>query len=178
MASPTLAEPGSVFLVGFMGAGKSTVGGALARAIGLGFADTDEIVERALGRSIARVLTESGEAFFRDAERRAIDALDVGRPLVVACGGGAFSDPATRRRLARNGHTVWLDVPLDVVRARLAQDGAVRPLWNADDPVGQRILFERRRAVYALARIRIDGAAGPPEVVARRIRERLREVPC
>ena len=168
----------SVFLVGFMGAGKSTVGAVLARDLGLEFTDTDDVVSLALGRSIAGLFAESREADFRDAERRTLAALAAGGPRVVACGGGAFDDARTRRALALAGRSVWLDVPLDVLRKRLARIPADRPLWLADDPVGQRVLFERRRALYALAQLRVDGAVGPPEVVAGVVRERLRELPC
>jgi shikimate kinase len=97
--------------------------------------------------------------------------------LVVACGGGLFACPEARREIAARGSSVWLDVPLDLVRSRLAGAVQPRPMWPADDPVGQRALFERRRATYWLARVRID-ARGSPEAVARRIRDRLRQVPC
>ena len=170
--------PRSIFLVGFMGAGKSSAGAALARELGLAFEDTDELVESAEGRSIERIFAESGETYFRGAEWDALSRLDTAPGLVVACGGGLFSAQATRRWLAARGRTVWLDVPLAIVRARLARDHARRPPWRADDPVGQRALFERRRATYALAAVRVDGAVGSPDEVARRIRDRLREVPC
>lgn len=168
----------SVFLVGFMAAGKSSVGARLADGLGLEFADTDELVERAHGRSIARIFAESGEAHFRDAEWEVLRRLDPSRGLVVACGGGLFSSHEARRWLAARGRTVWIDVEIEVVRARLGRDRSIRPAWPADDPVGQRALFERRRATYALAALRVEGSSGSPDQVARRIRERLDEVPC
>ena len=168
----------SIFLVGFMGAGKSSAGAALARELDRAFVDTDELVERAERRSVERIFLESGEEYFRAAEWDALSALDTGPGLVVACGGGLFSNHATRRWIAARGWTVWIDVPLTIVRARLAGDGARRPVWLADDPVGQRVLFEKRRATYALAAVRVDGSSGSPEEVARRIRDGLPELPC
>jgi shikimate kinase len=166
-----------VFLVGFMGAGKSSVGVVLARELGLAFADTDELVRAAAGRPIDRIFAESGEPRFREIEREALARLDTDRGLVVACGGGLFACAEARRWLASRGRSVWLDVPLELIRERLERGGTPRPVWPADDPVGQRALFERRRATYWLAGMRID-ARGSPEAVARRIRDRLRQVPC
>jgi shikimate kinase len=160
-----------------MAAGKSSVGARLAQDLGWEFADTDELVVRDDGRPIARIFAESGEERFRAAERAALRRIE-GERVVVACGGGLFSCHATRRWLASRGRTVWIDVALDVVRSRLRRDGSPRPLWPADDPVGQRALFERRRATYALAALRVDGSGGSPADVARRIDRRLREVPC
>lgn len=167
-----------MYLVGFMGAGKSSVGARLARELGFHFADTDELVERAEGRPIERIFAESGEAHFRAAEWNALQRIDPERPTVVACGGGLYSSPEARRWLAAHGRTVWIDVEIGVVRARLGRAGALRPAWPADDPVGQRALFERRRATYALAEVRVEGSAGTPDEVVQRIRERLGEVLC
>ena len=166
-----------MFLVGFMGAGKSTVGAVLARELGLEFADTDALVCAADGRSIDRIFAESGEPRFREIEREVLARVDTDHGQVVACGGGLFSCAETRRWLASRGLSVWLDVPLDLVRSRLARESAPRPIWPADDPVGQRALCERRRATYWLAGMRVD-ARGSPEAVALRIRDRLRQVPC
>ena len=101
-------------------------------------------------------------------------SLEARTGAVVATGGGAFTEAATRRWLASIGHTVWLDVPLDVARRRVG-DGAGRPLWPANDPVALRALFERRQAVYALAGLRVDASCDDPAVVVDRILDRLPE---
>lgn len=163
-----------IFLVGFMGSGKTVVGRLLARELEREFVDTDERVQRTAGRSIDEIFRQFGEAHFRSLEREVLRSLDPGAGAVVATGGGAFADAATRRWLSSSGHTVWLDVSLEVARRRVG-DGAGRPLWPANDPIALRALFERRRAIYALAGLRVDAACDEPEVVVQRILDRLQK---
>ena len=160
-----------VFLVGFMGSGKSACGAALAAQLGREFVDTDAVVEARAGRSIERIFRSGDEASFRNLEREAVEALARRRNVVVATGGGAFLEAATRRLTHRRGTTVWLDVSLGEVRRRIGPGGS-RPLWPAD-PLEQRILFERRRAVYALCSIRVAGSPGDADAVARRVSLRI-----
>ena len=155
-----------VFLVGFMGAGKSAVGRALAARLSRKFVDLDDEVERAEGRAIARLFAECGEERFREAEERALAALGDARGLVVATGGGAFTRAAARRRMLSLGTTVWLDVPLEVACARVGT-GRDRPAWISTDPAALRALYDRRRAVYALANVRIDAARSSADDLAR-----------
>ena len=161
-----------VFLIGFMGSGKSTVGRELASALSWDFTDTDDRVEQHEGRSIERIFHDSGEAAFRRAEWEALQTLD-GRPrCVVATGGGLFLAARRRRWLRERGATVWLDVPLEACRRRVA-GGPARPLWDPDaDPLAFRALFERRRAAYALAGLRVSGS-GPAEEAVRGVLEGL-----
>jgi len=154
-----------VFLIGFMGSGKSAVGQALAGRLGWSFVDTDEQVEQRAGRSIAEIFANSGESAFRELEWQVLCEVGERMRCVVATGGGLFLRAAARRRMGSRGRTVWLDCPLAVVQARVGA-GVGRPLWDATDPLAQRALFERRRAVYALARYRVDASVGPPEAVA------------
>jgi shikimate kinase len=165
-----------VFLTGFMASGKSTVGELLARSLGRQFLDTDTLVEGREGRSIERIFEDSGEDRFRELEGETLRSLGRRRGVVVATGGGLFLSYELRRWMIARGRTVWLDLPLETVRRRLTEAGAgepVRPLWAADDPLAQRAVYERRRAVYALAEIRVEAVSGSPAEVARRIRERL-----
>lgn len=163
-----------VFLVGFMGSGKSTVAARLAAALGWACEETDEAVERAAGRSIERVFREQGEARFRRLEGRALAAAAGRRRCVVATGGGAFCDAANRRLLKRSGRTVWLDVPLEVCATRVGP-GRGRPLWDSADPVAFRAFFERRRAAYALAELRVASpeSDADPERTVRHLLARL-----
>ena len=152
-----------VFLVGFMGAGKSAVGRALAERAGLAFTDTDAEVERTAGMPIEEIFQRFGEGAFREAEQAALRALETGPPAVVATGGGLFLGVENRRLVRRLGRSVWLDVPLELAAARVA-GGPRRPLWS-EDRLSLRVLFERRRAAYALADAHVDASqGGPPEI--------------
>lgn len=157
----------NVYLIGFMGCGKTEVGRRLAATIGWQFEDTDEIVESVEGRAIERIFAESGEERFREVERRVLEGLSARDRLVVATGGGLFLHPSVRRRMLRTGVVVWLDASLESIRERLGS-GEGRPLWSREQPTAMRALFERRRAAYALADVRIDAStAGPAELAAR-----------
>lgn len=161
-------EPRVLFLVGFMGCGKTTVGRLVAQRLGLRFADTDALVEAAEGRSIERIFQESGEGWFREAEWRALQSVTGDERTVVATGGGLFLGLAQRRHMRAAGVTMWLDAPLPVVRERL-RAGAARPLWGATDAIAQRGFFEKRRAIYALADVRIEAGSAAADAVAARV---------
>ncbi len=162
-----------VFLVGFMGSGKSAVSRELAELLSWDFADTDDLVVAHEGRSIERIFRDSGEGGFREAEWLELQALAGRKRLVVATGGGLFLGVVQRRLMKQEGRTVWLDVPYEVARVRVGGSGG-RPLWRPEEgEEALRAFFEKRRAAYALADLRVDGAAGTPSEVARRVRARL-----
>jgi shikimate kinase len=164
-----------IFLIGFMGCGKSAVGERLADRLDRRFLDTDRLIEQREGRSIEALFAESGEGHFRAVEWRVLQNLKNERGTVVATGGGAFLGWRQRNWLKAKGITVWIDLPLEVARARLGE-GEGRPLWAPEDPLAFRALFEKRRAVYALAEVRVDAARGGIDEVARRIRDRLARI--
>jgi shikimate kinase len=155
-----------LFLVGFMGSGKTTVGRCLAAHLGWRFEDTDALVEAREERTVEAIFRESGEGRFREVEWAALQDLAAMPRMVVATGGGLFLGVVPRAFLKRHGVTVWLDAPLETIRERLRPAGPPRPLWGGDDPVAQRAFFEKRRAAYALADVRVDAAGGAPEQVA------------
>jgi len=157
-----------IFLVGFMGAGKSAAGRVLATRLGWDFADTDALVEDAAGISIEEIFQTVGEGKFRDLEWGALQSLAGRRDLVVATGGGLFLGVVQRAFLKAHGHTVWLDASLASIRRRLGE-GPGRPLWSAHDPVALRAFFDKRRAAYALADRRVDPEGLDPGAVAERI---------
>jgi len=158
-----------------MGSGKSEVGRRVAAHLGWAFEDTDRAVERERGRSVERIFREAGEERFREAERAVLRGLSGRVAVVVATGGGLFLDRSARILMRQGGATVWLDADLDTVRSRLGS-GTGRPLWNAADPIAVRELYERRRAVYALCRFRVDASADTPDEVAARVLHTIRAV--
>jgi len=161
-----------VYLVGFMGSGKSVVGRSLADRSGWEHLDTDREVEASERRSIETIFRDSGEGAFREAEWRVLTVAAKRPCVVVSTGGGAYSGLEHRRLMAATGITVWLDVDLDVAAARIAAEGG-RPLWNGDDRLALRAFFEKRRAAYALARVRLEVGGETPDAIADRILERI-----
>jgi shikimate kinase len=155
-----------IYLVGFMGSGKSTVGRSLAHRLGWSFFDIDAEIERAEGMTIAEIFAARGEAEFRRIEAEMVVQhirwIERGRPAVVALGGGAFANPATRQLLSDNGVTVWLDCPFETVARRVANDPS-RPL--ARDPEQFQALYQERRESYGLADVRIPIAEEEPAAV-------------
>lgn len=160
-----------IALVGFMGSGKSEVGRALASLLDLPFADTDALVVARAGRSIESIFREEGEGRFRELEWEALRSLGGEGDRVVATGGGLFLGVTQRAFLRRHALTVWLDVSLEVARSRAPREG--RPLWRDDDPIAFRAMFEKRRAAYALADLRVAASEGDPAAVAERVRAAL-----
>ena len=121
-----------VALVGLPGAGKTSVGRALARELGCGFADSDEEIEKSAGCAIGTIFAEQGEPAFRALERATILDLIDREPIIIALGGGAFADAATRNQLLSRAVVVWLDVAEDVLVERLTLD-CPRPLFEGED---------------------------------------------
>lgn len=157
-----------VVLVGPPGAGKSTIGVALARRLGVGFRDTDADVEATLGKPISDVFVDDGEAVFRAAERSAVAAALDEHDGVLALGGGAVVDPATRAQL-RGHQVVFLDVSLAsaVSRVGLARD---RPLLLGSPRSQLKTLMDARRPWYAeVATVTVDTSASEPADVVEAI---------
>lgn len=164
----------TVALVGLMGAGKSTVGRRLAHALGLPFADADEAIVDAAGQSIQEIFAQHGECEFRRGERKVIARLLDEAPHVLATGGGAFVDPATRALMKEKAITVWLKAPLEVLMKRVSRRDD-RPLLKEDDPraVMQRLMNERY-PLYAEADIVVETGAGPHHLAVNAVLEALR----
>jgi shikimate kinase len=148
----------TVVITGFMGTGKTSVGRALAARLGRSFVDTDVMVEQRTGRSVAAIFASEGEAAFRAAESAALAAA-LGEPgAVIATGGGALVDPKNLA-LVRNAAAplVCLTARADLIVARAAAQGAVRPLLQGPEPL-RRVeeLRAERAPVYAKADLSID----------------------
>jgi shikimate kinase len=158
-----------------MGAGKSSLGRRLAAKLEVLFRDADAEIEVASGCSIPEIFARYGEGAFRDCERRVIDRLLGEAPHVLATGGGAFVDTETRARLKQAAVTVWLNVPLDVLVARVKRKDN-RPLLKDGDPreILERLLRERG-PFYAEADLTITGDNGPHADAVERIVSLLAE---
>ena len=159
-----------IYLVGFMGAGKSSVAAALGAKLGWRVEDIDDLVERREGMAVADIFSRRGEAYFRRIERTVLAAQVPVRHAVVATGGGTYADPANRALIDADGVSIWLDVSLMRVIERLPSDGR-RPL--AADRAGMERLFRRRQAAYRRAHVRLDAGAAPVGEIAERIIDRL-----
>ena len=161
----TLKRTPGIYVVGFMGAGKSTVGRHLAHRLGWSFFDTDAEIEAAENIAIAEIFAARGEPEFRRIETAVIGQhvrwIERGRPAVLALGGGAFSQAGNRLLLENNGITVWLDCPYEIVRHRVAQ-ATHRPL--ARDPEAFAALYQARREHYRLAEVHIPISSDDPEI--------------
>ena len=159
-----------VFLVGFMGAGKTTVGRALGRLLGWDFLDLDAVIVGEDGRSITRIFAEDGEAYFRGLEARALASLSGRVRLVIACGGGTYAHEPCRALIDQIGRAAWIHVPLNEALERCGESPA-RPLLK--DPVQADALYRARLASYRLAPLHVDAAGLGPDEVAERIARQL-----
>jgi shikimate kinase len=142
-----------VYLVGFMGAGKTTVARALAKRLHWQIEDIDERIEKRERRDIPTIFRQDGEPYFRAAEQQEVIALLPLRGTVIATGGGTIVDPVTLELILRDGAVVWLDVPLVVLLERVPLAGR-RPL--AADRIEMERLYNQRLMAYSRAHLRLD----------------------
>jgi shikimate kinase len=161
-----LVRTPGIYLVGFMGSGKSTVGRLLADRLGWDFADLDEDIEAEQKQTIPEIFDERGEEAFREIEteaiRRRVRMVRGGHPMVIALGGGAFARDENYELLEDHGVTVWLDCLLEDARGRVERC-TNRPL--ARDPEKFAQLYEERKRSYARADFRIETTSRDPEAV-------------
>jgi shikimate kinase len=156
-----------IVLVGFMGAGKSTVGSLLADRLGLPFTDSDQVIEQRAGRPVRQIFAEEGEPAFRALEHRVIaEILDGPDPKsrVLALGGGAVEHPGTRDKLA-SAQVIYLHVSYEQALHRVGEDGAPesRPLLARPDLAA---LYQRRLGVYAgVATLTVPTDGRRPEAI-------------
>jgi shikimate kinase len=172
-----------LFLAGMMGAGKSTVGRALAKRLGGFFVDLDARIEHLFGEPVAELLGR-GEEAFRRCEREALRSLlaepgFAGRAIVVAAGGGTILDPDNLARMRVVGPVVYLEVPAAVLAQRLqGESAAARPLLGGGASLPERIeeLLAQRRPSYEACDVIVD-ADGEPEIVAERVLRAVTDPP-
>lgn len=171
-----MSDGGNIYLVGMMGAGKTTIGRQLARRLNRPFVDTDHEIEARTGVKIPVIFEIEGEAGFRRRESQLIEELAAAGGAVLATGGGAVLDPANRAAMGRSGLVVYLSVPPELLWERTRNDKN-RPLLQVADPRG-RIgeLYAQRDPLYReLADLVVTGGRGGPGAVVRQIELALRD---
>ena len=159
-------EYSRVYLIGFMGAGKTTIGRQLARKLGWRFIDLDREIEQREGRKIAEIFQESGEPHFRSLEQHYLEEISSADGAVIALGGGAYLDAQNRTLADETGLTVWLKVSFNKVAERVKIDGT-RPKFGSRDEAER--LYRSRQSYYALAKVQISTDVGTPDSAAEEI---------
>jgi shikimate kinase len=167
-----LKQTPGIYIVGFMGSGKSTIGELLAKRIGWPFADLDRDIEAQESSTIPHLFETLGEPGFRRIESEAlakrVSKVKTGRPVVLALGGGAYVSPANAQLMDSSGVSIWLDTPFETIRERVSRANH-RPL--AVDPVFFRELFLIRREAYAKAAYTIHVTSDDPSDTLNRVLE-------
>ncbi|ERT06201.1 shikimate kinase family protein [Lyngbya aestuarii BL J] len=163
----------NLYLIGMMGAGKTTVGKLLAKEFNYRFIDTDEVITQVAGQSINQIFAEQGEEAFRTLESQVLSGLCAHQRLVVATGGGIILQRANWGYL-RHGLIVWLDVSPEDLYQRLKED-TTRPLLQHDNPLGRlQELLEQRSSLYAEADVKVTITPhDTPEQVVDHILEKI-----
>lgn len=154
-----------IFLIGYMGCGKTTLGEPLARVMGKQFVDLDQYIEQQCGMSAKQVFMTHGEAHFRRMESEALEAVAAqGGDVIVACGGGTPLEPGNMELMNRVGITVWLQASVERITSRLVlpEQRIKRPLLSgmSDEQIGESVVkgLEARRPHYEKAQLRFDSS--------------------
>jgi len=164
----------SIVLIGMMGVGKSSIGRRLGARLGIPFVDADAEIERAAGMSITDIFARHGEAAFRSGEARVIARLLNGGPQVLATGGGAVMNPATRALIQERGVSIWLSAELELLLRRISKRKAERPMLQTADPAATlRELLAAREPIYAQADLSVQSRDVPHDAVVAEIIDRL-----
>jgi shikimate kinase len=164
----------SIVLIGMMGVGKSSIGRRLGSRLGVPFVDADTEIEQAAGMSIADIFARHGEAAFRSGEARVIARLLNSGPQVLATGGGAVMNEATRALIKERGVSIWLSAELDLLLRRISKRKAERPMLQTDDPAATlRDLLTTRQPIYAQADITVQSRDVPHDAIVTEIIEAL-----
>lgn len=157
----------TIFLCGFMGCGKSTVGKLAAKKLGSGFCDTDDLIVKIEEMTIPEIFEKKGEPHFRQVEAEIVKSL-CGKSVVAACGGGAMLNPDTAKAAADAGAAViYLDVPFESCYSRI-KDDTNRPIVVNSTKEQLEELYNKRRSVYAAhSTITVDCSGSPVEIADR-----------
>jgi shikimate kinase len=164
-------NPERIYLLGFMGAGKTTVGRMLAEELDWPFVDLDDRVEAEAEMPIPRIFRQNGEASFRQLELKCLDRVSrEDPPLIVACGGGLPVSARNRRIMEQSGFPILLDIQPETAIERVGQDPD-RPLFR--DPEQVRALWRERRDAYEALPYSVSAEGDSPRLVADQVYERI-----
>lgn len=172
-----MAEKRNIFLIGPMGAGKSTIGRQLAQQLNMEFFDSDHEIERRTGADVAWVFDVEGEAGFRDREEKVINELTQKQGIVLATGGGSVKSKETRNRLSARGVVVYLETSIEKQLARTQRDKK-RPLLQVDTPkdVLESLALERNPLYEEIADVTIQADEQSAKAVANQIVKMLETI--
>lgn len=166
-----------VYLIGFMAAGKTAVGSALALRLGYSFLDLDRAVEARAGCSVGEIFAHGGEAAFRDLEHKCLRCAATLTDAVIGTGGGTMVFERNREVIRRSGTGVWLCPSLATLLARLRRSSSQRPLYRSDEQA--RALYNDRISAYRTADLKVEPSSDDtPEDVAAKIAGLLRGKNC
>ncbi len=161
----------NIYLVGFMGSGKSTIGNILAQKLNMKFVDVDTEIEKKEDMKISDIFKEKGEPYFRELEKKEIEKLTQKENLVVSTGGRLGADLENMKKMKKTGIVIWLDVPLNIILERCKNDQN-RPLLQQSIEDLKK-LYENRKKVYSIADIHINVTNQTPEEIVKEILKRL-----
>ena len=156
----------NIYLLGFMGSGKSTVGPLLARKMNRSFYDLDVLIEKEQNMRVSEIFESRGESFFRVLESRVLAQSENSPECVVALGGGTFISKLNRDYISKQGISVWLKIPFEVARGR-CKNPPHRPL--AQDPKQFESLFRQRECHYRLAALHVEVQGKSPKQISAEI---------
>ncbi len=162
----------NVYLIGLMGAGKTTIGRKLAKLLFLDFIDTDQLLEERTGVSISHIFEIEGESGFRDRESKLLAEISSGRPAVISTGGGIILRPENRRIIRKHGRVIYLRASLNVLWKRLKHCQS-RPLLQTADPKARltQLLTERDPLYADEADIIVEVGFGSASRITRKIHQ-------
>lgn len=172
MSKSALKRP--IVFVGMMGSGKSAVGSATAKILGVPFVDCDKEIEASAGMSISSIFSEYGETRFRETETRVLSRVLNGPPSIIAAGGGTFMNGRNRDEIGKHSISIWLKVAPDTLWQRV-KSKTTRPLLKTADPYGTLLqLLREREPIYARATLTVCcGQGHSVQTTAKRVAERL-----
>lgn len=164
----------NIFLIGFMGSGKTTVGRRLAKRLGRDFVDLDEYLEKRLGITIPQIFTRFGECFFRDAEYDALQSVSKKNRQVIATGGGVVLRDENWKLMKKKGITIYLKASPEVLWSRVKGNTA-RPLLQVENPYKKVLeLLSKRNALYEKADFIVDTENVSPQNVVEEIERMIK----
>jgi shikimate kinase len=163
-----------LYLTGFRGTGKTSVGARLAAALATRPIDLDDVIENEVGKSIRKIFSIEGETYFRDQETAALQRVSIEKPAVISLGGGAILRPENRDVMAATGTCVWLDASVEAIVARVLGDSTTAERRPALTKLSQQdeietLLVQRRPLYESTADFRIDTTGKSIDEVAKEI---------